>query len=169
MRNFESPRAFAAHLLVLAAEGPEVTHHILQDAAEDIADDARERIGHLQKGWAELADSTKADKERQGYAFNSDFNPLLRTGELYASIHAETSGDVAVAGYKDGPKTDKGDDIGEIMERGTRDGHIPARPVMGPAGVASKPKLGVLAAETTLAWIAGLGWKRPRLKVSKRP
>lgn len=53
---------------------------------------ARNSIGHLQdeagpfEEWKELADSTKKDKERLGYVFNSEYNPLYRTGELLDSI-----------------------------------------------------------------------------------
>lgn len=54
-------------------------------------------FGILQKGygnfpsWAPLKPSTIADKIRGGYVYNSQYNPLVRTGELKNSIDYKVS------------------------------------------------------------------------------
>lgn len=66
-----------------AAEGA------MERACQVVEHEAREEIGSYQgaaapfPAWAELADSTKADRVRQGFPEN---DPLLRTGEMRDSI-----------------------------------------------------------------------------------
>lgn len=90
---------------------------------------AQDLIGHLQNGagpfaqWDQLAESTKRDKERKGYVFNSDYNPLYRTGELKNSI-SSVFNPTKRALYIG--STDK---VMEYMEKGTR--YMPARSVIG--------------------------------------
>lgn len=55
--------------------------------------EAKDKIGHLQgrhgkfAAWRPLAPSTIAEKVELGYAFNHEYNPLLRSGKLRDSIH----------------------------------------------------------------------------------
>jgi HK97 gp10 family phage protein len=158
MKEFSSFGSFARHLLVTAAVGEEVTHHLTEKAAELIKDDAQKRIGEYQDytgpfpGWAPLADSTKADRVAQGF---SEDEPLLRTGELRDSITVSAKGNEAVVGSDS--------DIALYQEVGTD--KIPPRPFLGPAGYDSKLGIGELSAKTIVAWISGLGWKRPQIKL----
>jgi hypothetical protein len=154
MREFSSFGSFARHLEVIAAVGEEVTHHVTEQAAEIIKDDAQKRIGEYQDGvgpfvsWAPLADSTKADRVAQGFP---EDEPLLRTGEMRDSVQVSARGDQAVVGSDS--------EIALWQEVGTDT--IPPRPFLGPAGYDSKLNIGEMAAKTIVAWISGLGWKRP--------
>lgn len=163
MREFSSFGSFARHLAVTAALGEEVTHHITERAAEIIQADAKKRIGEYQDGvgpfnsWAPLADATKADRAAQGFP---EDEPLLRTGDLRDSIEVTARGNEAVIGSVG--------DIALYQEVGTD--KIPPRPFLGPAGYDSKLNISELAAKTVLAWISGIGWKRPkRLGQSELP
>ncbi|WP_039661532.1 MULTISPECIES: hypothetical protein [Pantoea] len=93
---------------------------------KEIEETAKEEIGVYQPAygpfepWAPLAESTKADRIRQGY---SEDEPLLRSGELRDSIQSEVVGLAAIVGTKS--------EIGLWQEVGTE--HIPPRPFIGPA------------------------------------
>ncbi|TPE14900.1 hypothetical protein FJP62_14310 [Pantoea vagans] len=95
---------------------------------KEIEETAKEEIGIYQPAygpfdaWAPLAESTKADRVRQGY---SEDEPLLRSGELRDSIGSEVVGLAAIVGTKS--------EIGLWQEVGTA--HIPPRPFIGPAYV----------------------------------
>lgn len=92
MKEFKDLSAFSRHLNRVVAEYPT---YLLKGAnliGESLEKSAKDKIGYLQQGagqfeaWQPLAESTLADKERQGYLFKSDGNPLYRTGELMESI-----------------------------------------------------------------------------------
>jgi len=93
---------------------------------KEIEETAKEEIGVYQPAygpfdaWAPLAESTKADRVRQGY---SEDEPLLRSGELRDSIQSEVVGLAAIVGTKS--------EIGLWQEVGTD--RIPPRPFIGPA------------------------------------
>ena len=80
-------------------------HHQLEitvwDYAKEVEKEAKEEIGHYQQAagpfgaWPELAESTKADRVRQGFSENE---PELRTGELRDSIKSEAMGLSSIAG-----------------------------------------------------------------------
>lgn len=154
MREFQSFGAFGRHLLAISAVGEEVTHHLAEKAAEIIKDDAQKRIGEYQEytgpfnSWKPLAEATVADRIAQG--FTPD-DPLLRTGELRDSIEAVVKGNEAVVGSTS--------EIAMYQELGTA--KIPPRPFLGPAIYDSKNSIGELAAKTIVAWVSGIGWKRP--------
>lgn len=137
MKTFESPLLFAEELLKLAAAEVIVLQSGLKKVTKIIEKTAKREIGHLQpavgsfEAWPELAESTKDDKERLGYVFNDDYNPLLRTGELQDSIKSEVKGLEGVVGSNS--------DIMVYQEFGTRT--IPARPVLGPAAFRNKKKI----------------------------
>jgi HK97 gp10 family phage protein len=154
MKEFNGFGLFAAHLMRTAAIGEEVSHHITEEAAEIIRDDAKVRLGIYQdhigpfNEWAPLADSTVADRVNKGYRPN---DPLVREGDLRDSIEVTQKGREAVVG--------SASDIALYQEQGTE--HIPPRPFLGPAGFASKRRIAALATNTVVAWIAGKGWHRP--------
>lgn len=156
--ELDSFGALAAHFERLAMVGEEVAHHITKLGAEAIEKDAKSRIGTYQDGgggfpaWANLAQSTIDDRIRKG--FTPD-DPLLRTGELRDSIEHQVSGTEAVIGTPD--------IVALYQEQGTST--IPPRPFLGPAGFNSPHTLGPVAARTLIAWIAGIGWKSPRINL----
>lgn len=154
MKEFQSFGSFARHLLVTAAVGEEVTHHITEKAGKIIQKDAQKRIGEYQgytgpfNSWAPLAEATIADRVAKG--FTPD-DPLLRTGDLRDSIQVEAKGNEVIVGSDS--------DIAMYQELGTE--KIPPRPFLGPAAFDSKLNIGEMAAKTAIAWLSGLGWKRP--------
>jgi len=95
---------------------------------KEIEETAKEEIGVYQPvygpfdAWAPLAESTKAERVRQGY---SEDEPLLRSGELRDSIESEVVGLAAIVGTKS--------EIGFWQEVGTVS--VPPRPFIGPAYV----------------------------------
>ena len=117
-----------------------------------IRDEAKDLIGTEYAGWAALAPSTVAEKERLGYTGKvSATDPLLRTGEMRATIQASAEGHHAAAGTND--------KIAEYQEFGTA--RIPARPFMGPAAY-RKGKDAAKAAGLSVAFvIAGKPTPKP--------
>ncbi len=114
---------FAYVLETLAV--PVAASAALDTAASLIEKQAKDEIGEYQRAdmgayapWAELADSTKADRLHQGFSENE---PLLRTGELRDSISRETHGLESVVGSTS--------DVMVYQELGTRT--IPPRSVLG--------------------------------------
>lgn len=161
MKEFQSFGALGRHLGALAVIGEEVTHHIVEEAAKIVQKDAQKKIGNYQdhagpfKAWDELADSTKDDKESGGYVGTDGmdyYQPLLRTGELRDSITYEAHGNEAIVGSDS--------DVAMYQEFGTET--IPARSFLGAAAFEAKRAIGESAARTMIAWVAGLGWKRPQ-------
>ena len=138
MKAFSDLGVFAVFLVARAAEAQLAAEHALGKAAALIRDDAAERLGTYQAavgpffGWQELADSTKADRLRQGYTAN---DPLLRSGDLRENITSAALGREAVAGVVNGAAGKDRRDLGLIatyMELGTRS--APPRQFLGPAG-----------------------------------
>lgn len=107
------------------ATGLEASFRVI---VKEIEETAKEEIGVYQPAygpfdaWAPLAESTKADRIRQGY---SEDEPLFRSGELKDSIESEIVGLAAIVGTKS--------EIGLWQEVGTAS--IPPRPFIGPAYV----------------------------------
>lgn len=146
MKEFSSALAFAEHLVIVEQQIRVTAHKGLDAAARIIERDAKHQIGQYQAAvgpfpeWADLADSTEAEKARLGYPVDA---PLLREGDLRDSIEREVDGLEAVVGSKS--------DIAEYQEFGTA--KIPPRPFIGPAAFKNKEKIqGILGA----AVVAGL-------------
>lgn len=154
--EFNSFGAMGLHLTKLAAVGDAVTHHIAKEGGKAVQTDAKGRIGSYQDGvgpfpaWANLAEATVDDRLRKG--FTPD-DPLLRTGGLRDSIKVTVDGNDATIG--------SASEIALYQEQGTD--KIPPRPFLGPAGFNSKETVGPVAALTTIAWVCGLAWRRPRI------
>jgi HK97 gp10 family phage protein len=127
MKEF-SLEAFAAHLLVIAEAEQVAARRALQKAAKVVEKRAKQKIGEYQQetgpfiAWPELAESTKADRVKQGYP---EDEPLLRSGEMRDSIGIATS--------LDGLEVQIGSnsDIAVYQELGTQ--HIPPRSFLGGA------------------------------------
>ncbi len=153
---------FARHLARISLEGEAVTHELAEKGAKLIQRDAQEKLGHYQEAagtfneWSDLADSTKADRVHKGFPENE---PLLRTGQLRESIEAVVHGNEAMVGSVD--------PIALWQERGTE--HIPPRPFLGAAAFESKPKVAIISANTLIAWVSGLRWRKPLQRIASEP
>ena len=101
--EFTSFEGFAEHLVKVTLATHEAKLKAMEAATKIVQKQAKAEIGSYQDGlgnvpgWAELADSTKADRLRQGYSEN---DPGLRSGAMRDSIQrtvkeGDTSGDVA--------------------------------------------------------------------------
>ncbi len=128
MIYFKSPGDFAVHLRRIQADVDQAMLVSLRKAAEIVQEEARDEIGTYQgdagsyfASWQTLANSTAREKERLGYA--PPDNPLLRTGELRASIQFTIEGHTAVVGSDD--------EVAVYQEFGTAT--IPARSFLGRA------------------------------------
>jgi hypothetical protein len=104
MKSFSSFAGFAAEFATAALAVEELNHRMLEHAAVCIEERAKEKIGEYQKetgefvAWAELAESTKQDREEQGYSENE---PGLRSGEMRDSIEHQSSAVEAHVGSND--------------------------------------------------------------------
>jgi hypothetical protein len=143
MKVFHSFTQAAEHCLKLVETVALAEHEALEHIAKVIEKQAKAEIGHYQKqegqfaAWAELADSTKQDRERQGYTEN---DPGLRSGEMRESIHHKVGLHEALIGSDD--------DNLVWFELGTS--KQPPRSVLGLAGL----KKGEEAAEIAGANVA---------------
>ena len=135
MKTYRSFGALARALSRVAAELPNTYADAMRASAVAVQDDAKERIGHYQAGWAALAPSTVAEKTRLGYAGvplpggDGGDNPLLRTGELRDSITCWSTAREFIVG--------SASDTLKFQEFGTKT--IPPRPVLGPAMMHTMP------------------------------
>lgn len=140
--------AFAEHLATVAVGVKLAEQHILEKAGAMVEKRAREKIGEYQEqagpfiAWPELAESTKADRARQGYP---EDEPLLRTGEMRDSIgHTVHESEVQIG---------SNDDKAVWQELGTE--HIPPRSFLGGAMVESLPKINEMAGRDLVATLIG--------------
>lgn len=139
---------FATFLSEMALREYEHDKRAMQRAANIVKKDAKARIGEYHEavgpfaGWQELADSTKADRTRQGFPENE---PLLRTGEMRDSIGTRVDRDIAYIG-SDSP-------IAEWQELGTV--HIPPRSFLGAAAAANEEKIVEIIGKSAVASLTG--------------
>lgn len=114
---------FIAELAVIQAEIKVAEREALEEGAKVIEKEAKRVIGTYDYGWPQLAETTQADRESQGYDPNE---PLLRDGKLRDSIeHTIVSDREAEIGSNE--------DVAVYQELGTAT--IPARSFL--AGAAS--------------------------------
>lgn len=148
-REFKSLSDFARHLQKITRNYDNKENKALNIVGKHIKKESQAAIGHLQSGagpfktWKELAESTKQDKELKGYVYNSDYNPLLRTGELRDSID-----------YKVGKGFVSIGSNSEIMiyqELGTI--YIPPRSVLGMTMYKNKFKISKSLKEFMICWV----------------
>ena len=155
-----SIRAFAEHLLKVGAVIKLAERPALRAAGKIVRDEARSEIGHYQPArgpfgaWAPLADSTLAEKMNLGYA--PPDNPLLRTGDLRASIGYTVTWSPAGASVHIGSDAVQA----RILEMG--DNHIPPRSYLGGALVKERDQ--AVGAAMTILWAA---WRTTRPASSK--
>jgi phage gpG-like protein len=99
-------------------------------------------FGYSFPAWSDLAESTLADKERQGDPTPS---PLLRQDQLRESIHAEAEGWILRVGTND--------PIAKFQEYGTS--RMPPRPFIGPALIEVVPLVGKMLAAAMMRIFGG--------------
>lgn len=147
MKEF-SPATFAEHLIALRFGEILALHKGLDAVGSHIEKVAKDEFGTYQPevgpfpAWAELAESTQADRLNQGY---DPDEPLLRTGGLRDSISHHTEALETTIGSPS-----------EIMvyhEFGTS--KMPPRPVLGPAAFRSKEKIYKLIGAAALFGLLG--------------
>lgn len=109
---------------------------------------AKKKLGEYQEQagpfvkWAELADSTKADRVRLGFSEN---DPLLRTGDLRDSIeHMVDESEVQIGSNSD---------IAVYQELGTS--HIPPRSFLGGAVADEIPAILDILGDDAVAGLIG--------------
>lgn len=148
VKNFNSLADFATHLVMLETAEVVALHKGIDHVAVLIEKTAKSEIGNYQNAvgpfseWAELADSTEAEKARKGYPSDA---PLLRTGDLRESITHETEGLRAIIG-----STSK---IMEYQEFGTS--RIPPRPVIGPAAFRNQEAIQEIVGSAAVTGLIG--------------
>src|SRR5271165_3549869 len=141
MMEFDSPGAFADHLLRIAATLPVAQAAAMDHGAKVIQDAAKASLGHDQLAagpfgaWPDLSERTKTERTEQGY---SDNEPLKRSGLLGEHIERCAEAREARVGVPDmevsHPYDNRTENIGEIavdLEFGTWD--IPPRSFLGRA------------------------------------
>ena len=159
MKEFGSLAAFAEHLLVMAETQAKAEHHALDRAARVVKAEAKRRIGEYQAAagpfaaWAELADSTKEDRARQGYSEN---DPGLRSGEMREGIE-HTVGDGKAAIGSD-------DDKLVYFELGTA--KQPPRSVLGGAAAEKTEEVVKILGEAAVTALVGEEVVEGRLMIS---
>lgn len=153
MKTFRTFDTFARHLERVVKNHQKYELKAAKFIGKVIVKQAKDSIGHLQEGagpfstWPELADSTKADKERLGFVFNEQYNPLLRTGELRDSIKST----VTQLGKYTKVRVGSTSEIMVYQELGTA--HIPPRSVLGLTMYKSMPVIKYTTREMLFHWL----------------
>jgi hypothetical protein len=149
---------FVAHLLKLSVGGTVLTDSMLDYIGATVEKAAKAKFGEYQDeagpfaGWAQLADSTMADRERQGYPAD---DPLLRSGETKDSI-----------GHRIGhQEVEIGSDnqILEWLEVGTE--RMPPRSTLGGAAFKQAPKIVERLGVEMEVFLVGQGVFQGRMKI----
>jgi hypothetical protein len=160
MREF-SLLEFATFLPHLAAEVVVAEVESLKEVALVVEKEAKDAIGEYQAAsgpftaWAELADSTKADRVAHGFSEN---DPELRTGELRNSIEHYVHRRVPVENWAE---VGSNSDIMVYQELGTW--KMPPRSILG--GAAARKEKEVVEILGAGAAAALIGKRAPRITV----
>lgn len=157
MKEFKSFDAFSKQISKVTSQYKTKEVGALNIIGALVEKKSKSLIGHLQEGggslksWDPLAESTIKDKERLGYVYNDEYNPLYRTGELKDSIkHVVNPSKRAV--FVGSPS-----EIAEYQELGTH--NIPARSFLALAMFKEKHQIEYLLGLFLLNWIADI--KKP--------
>lgn len=148
MKEFSSFAGLAQQFMMLGAAEAKVDKALLNASARLVKRRAKQKIGDYQDQagqfvpWAELADSTQADRVNKGYAHDE---PLLRDGTLRDSIEHNADSKVAHVGSNS--------DIAVYQEMGTET--IPPRSFLGGAAVECAPKIVELIGQNYRAYLMG--------------
>jgi hypothetical protein len=144
--------SFATELTGMALAVHHESERALERAARVVEKEAKRSIGDYQNaaapfaGWAELADSTKEDRVRQGYPENE---PELRDGTMRDGIeHTVIMHDVSGVAY-----VGSDSQILEWQELGTS--KMPPRSILGGALVRKEEKVAELIGGSVYAALTG--------------
>lgn len=160
MKQFGDMASFAAHLATMAVAVKKTERTILDRVGKQVKKRAKGKLGEYQDaappfaGWAELADSTKADRAKQGYP---EDEPLLRSGEMRESIGHKVQGNEVTIGSDS--------DIAVYQELGTE--HIPPRSFLGGAMAEELPRLKEILGEETVAALVGKNVYQRKLPIGE--
>ncbi|MGI4951191.1 MAG: hypothetical protein ACRYGM_05250 [Janthinobacterium lividum] len=122
MRSFPNIASFVRHLATVPAAVHEAQRHGEEEQGAVLVQTAHDMIGMEMPKWAALAESTVAEKRREGFTGRvSGTDPLYRTGELRLSISYRIEGSSLLLGATD--------PIAAYQEFGTD--RIPPRPFIG--------------------------------------
>lgn len=156
MKEFKSIGDFIVHLATLEAAVVIELHHGLEKVARGVERSAKDEIGFYQPAvgpfpaWAELAESTEAEKARLGYPTEA---PLLRTGDMRDNISHEVRGLEAVIGSPD--------ERAVYHEFGTS--KMPPRPIFGPAAIHNREKIAAVLGAAAVSGLIGGARVHPAL------
>ncbi len=143
----------AVHFAALVERVHEAEHKALERAARVVEAEAKAEIGDYQpaKGlfaaWAQLADSTKADRAAHGFTPN---DPLLRTGKLRDGIEHTVEMGALGAGVA---HVGSNSPVAVYQELGTS--RIPPRSFLGGAAFAKEHEVRAILGDAVIATIAG--------------
>ena len=147
---------FVGHLAALVIETDRAEHDALDHAARIIQDEAKASVGTYQPqsgpfaAWAPLAEATKDDRVRRGYAADE---PELRDGTLRDSIERTVGGGRGL-GLERVAEVGSNLDIMEFQELGTP--NMPPRSILGGAAARKSDDVALVIGETYVAEL-GLG------------
>jgi phage gpG-like protein len=124
----------AAHLATLDADLELARAAILEKACRMVEKEAKRVLGTYSAGynWPQLAESTQDDRVSKGYSANE---PLLRTGELRASIEHVIEGNEGYVGTND--------PVAAYHEFGTS--RMPPRPFLSMAAIVKEKAIHEMA------------------------
>ena len=131
-----TPDEFAAYLRGCQERVIPSLEEAVFDVTLSAVNRSRELIGQENPEWVALADLTVDYKKRHGYVNRiSPTDPLLRTGDMRASIGGEVEGLVGIVGSTDRKAV--------VHELGGHVGHstIPARPFLSLALAQTIPEI----------------------------
>ena len=160
MKEFHSLLAFSEHLVKVAAAEELLVKRAVSHCAKLVEREAKAEIGAYQNqagpfaGWAELTDSTKADRIAKGFP---EDEPLLRTGEMRDSIGTTISTDGLEA------QIGSNSDIAVYQELGTD--KIPPRSFLGGAMARELPEIKAILGRSVYAALIGDKVFETRLKI----
>lgn len=146
--EFTSFAQAAAHCAKIALAVHEEEKSSLERATKLLQTKVKEKFGEYQPvagpfvAWAELAESTKQDREQQGYP---EDEPLLRSGDLRDSVERAVRDLEGFVGSNS--------DIAVYQELGTK--NMPPRSVFGSAAVENMGKVAQIVGESAVAALVG--------------
>jgi phage gpG-like protein len=146
--EFTSFLEASVHCGELALAQHEANHSALEKATKFLQAKVKDKYGEYQPeagpfvAWAELAESTKQDRERQGYP---EDEPLLRRGGLRDSVEREVKDNEGFVGSDS--------DIAVYDELGTK--NMPPRSTFGSAATENLEKIKQIVGESVVTALVG--------------
>lgn len=161
MKSFDSPLAFAEHLVLLEAVIEVQLREGLQDVLKVLKKDMIGQIGQYQSSagpyetWKPLTEQTELEKARLGAPANA---PLEREGVLEKSFHYESKELEGIVGSTD--------PVMVHHEYGTK--NMPPRPVVGPALYKNRERVQEIVGHALLVAVSGQRVTRELIDLDER-